>query len=69
MTTSALLITEDERRRFAAFCHASALNYHKMSKLIGFEPAAERERQKAAAFKIVACEIDPENRETETVRG
>ena len=65
-----IVLTDEERSRFSAFCYQEARQHGQMAKqmehLGGF---GEREKQRAAAFTIVAKEIDPAEWESTTIKG
>ena len=70
---SLIILTEQERDRFAAYCRQEAENHDKMSKqmekLGGLPAGPKRERHKAIAFLLVAHEVDPDSYETQTISG
>ena len=66
------ILTDEERKRFAAYCYQEAQTCRAMAEQIeslGHKQLAQREKQKAGAFALVSAEVDPASRETMSVRG
>ena len=62
MSEELIILTEEERRRFADYCRQEAETHAKLKRQMGHLPGvfSGREEAKAAAFVIVSREIDPE---------